>query len=52
MDFPLYSTEKDAYTDEELAAHSLPKELTKQEILEIAIMRYQLNTNSFKNICR
>ena len=39
---------KDAYTDEELAAHSLPKELTKQEILEIAIMRYQLNTNSFK----
>ena len=39
---------KDAYTPEELAAHSLPKELTKQEILEIAIMRYQLNTNSFK----
>ena len=30
---------KDAYTPEELAAH---------EILEIAIMRYQLNTNSFK----
>ena len=30
---------KDAYT---------PEELTKQEILEIAIMRYQLNTNSFK----
>lgn len=39
---------KDAYTSEELAAHSLPDELTKQEILEIAIMRYQLNTNSFK----
>ncbi len=39
---------KDAYTSEELAAHSLPEELTKQEILEIAIMRYQLNTNSFK----
>ena len=39
---------KDAYTPEELAAHSLPEELTKQEILEIAIMRYQLNTNSFK----
>ena len=36
------------YTPEELAAHSLPEELTKQEILEIAIMRYQLNTNSFK----
>ena len=39
---------KDAYTSEELLAHSLPEELTQQEILEIAIMRYQLNTNSFK----
>ena len=42
----LYGT--DAYTDEELSSHSLPKELTRQEILNIAIMRYLLNTNSFK----
>ena len=37
-----------AYTDEELEAHGLPKELTKQEILNIAIMRYELSTNSFQ----
>ncbi|MBQ7424750.1 MAG: peptidase, partial [Lachnospiraceae bacterium] len=28
--------------------YHLPKELTKQEILDITIMRYLLNTNSFK----
>lgn len=37
-----------AYTAEELAAYNLPTELTKQEILDIAIIRYELNTNSFK----
>ena len=37
-----------AYTEEELTSHGLPKSLSKQEILEIAIIRYQLNTNSFK----
>lgn len=39
---------EDAYTPEELEKYSLPKELTKQEILDIAIIRYELNTNSFK----
>lgn len=39
---------KDAYTPEELQSHGLPLELTKQEILDITIIRYQLNTNSFK----
>lgn len=39
---------ENAYTEEELAAYNLPKELTKQEVLDIAIMRYELNTNSFK----
>ncbi|MDC7287958.1 penicillin-binding transpeptidase domain-containing protein [Blautia schinkii] len=37
-----------AYTAEELAAHNLPTQLTKQEILDIAIIRYELSTNSFK----
>lgn len=37
-----------AYTDEELEEYGLPTELTKQEILNIAIMRYQLSTNSFQ----
>ena len=37
-----------AYTAEELTAHHLPLELTKKEILDICIIRYQLNTNSFK----
>ena len=37
-----------AYTEEELTSHGLPKSFSKQEILEIAIIRYQLNTNSFK----
>ena len=38
----------DAYTDAELEQYGLPKELTKQEILNIAIMRYELSTNSFQ----
>ena len=37
-----------AYTPEELEANHLPPELTKQEILDITIIRYLLNTNSFK----
>ena len=37
-----------AYTKEELDAHDLPQELTKQEVLDLAIMRYELSTNSFK----
>ncbi|MDO4339299.1 MAG: penicillin-binding transpeptidase domain-containing protein [Eubacteriales bacterium] len=39
---------ENAYTAEELTSHHLPLELTKQEILDIAIIRYELNTNSFK----
>lgn len=38
----------DAYTDEELEQYGLPKELTAQEMLNIAIMRYELSTNSFQ----
>jgi penicillin-binding protein 2 len=37
-----------AYTEEELTSHYLPLELTKQEVLDIAIIRYLLSTNSFK----
>ncbi len=37
-----------AYTEEELAAYGLPLELTGQELLDIAIIRYALSTNSFK----
>lgn len=39
---------ENAYTQEELESHGLPMELTKQQILDIAIIRYELNTNSFK----
>ena len=39
---------EDAYKPEELKAYGLPKELTSQEILDIVIMRYKLNTNSFQ----
>ena len=37
-----------AYTEEELTSHGLPLTLTKQEMLDIATIRYELNTNSFK----
>lgn len=37
-----------AYTDDELTSHGLPLSLTKQEMLDIATIRYELNTNSFK----
>lgn len=43
---------KSAYSAEELRAHHLPEQLTKDEQLAIAIMRYQLNTNSFKKYMR
>ena len=46
--FSVVLTGENAYTPEELASHSLPSELTKQEILDISIIRYLLNTNSFK----
>ena len=39
---------ENAYTPEELEQYGLPKELSKQEILDIASMRYKLNTNSFQ----
>lgn len=39
---------ENAYTPEELEKYYLPQELTKQEILDIVIIRYQLSTNSFK----
>ena len=37
-----------AYTEDELTYHGLPLTLTKQEMLDIATIRYELNTNSFK----
>ena len=39
---------EDAYTPEELKQYGLPEELSIQEILDIASMRYKLNTNSFQ----
>ena len=39
---------ENAYTPEELDKYGLPAELTKQEVLDIATMRYKLNTNSFQ----
>ena len=37
-----------AYTEDELTSRGLPLTLTKQEMLDIATIRYELNTNSFK----
>ena len=37
-----------AYTEDELTSHGLPLTLTKQEMLDIATIRFELNTNSFK----
>ena len=37
-----------AYTEEELTSHGLPLTLTRQEMLDIANIRYELSTNSFK----
>ena len=39
---------EDAYTPEELKQYGLPEELSRQEILDIASMRYKINTNSFQ----
>ena len=39
-----------AYTNEELEAHNLPQTLTKQEILDLAIMRYELKYKQFQKI--
>lgn len=46
--FSIVLSGEDAYTAQELAAHNLPSELTKQEILDIAMIRYQLSNNSFQ----
>ncbi len=46
--FSVVLTGDNAYTEEELASHHLPQQLSRQEILNISIIRYQLNTNSFK----
>ena len=37
-----------AFTEDQLISHGLPLTLTKQEMLDIATIRYELNTNSFK----
>ena len=37
-----------AYTEEELQSHGLPTSLTGPQLLDIAIIRYELSTNSFK----
>ncbi len=37
-----------AYTPQELISHGLPQELTKQDVLDLSIIRYALSTNSFK----
>ena len=36
------------YTKEELDAYGLPEEFTKEEVLKIVTIRYQLHTTSFK----
>ncbi len=38
----------DTYTSEELESHGLPENLSKQDILDLAKIRYTLSTNSFK----
>lgn len=38
---------ENAYSAEELSAYGLPETLSAQELLDIAIVRYELNTNSF-----
>ncbi len=36
-----------AYTAEELEEHRLPRDLTPQQVLDISMIRYHLNNNSF-----
>ncbi|MDD3279581.1 MAG: penicillin-binding transpeptidase domain-containing protein [Lachnospiraceae bacterium] len=45
--FALFDS-KTPYTSEELSAHGLPDALTKQEQLQIVIVRYQLRLTSFQ----
>lgn len=45
--FSVVDNEK-PYTTEELSANGLPDQLTKQEILQIVIIRYQLRLTSFQ----
>ena len=40
--------EKRPYTEEELKNHNLPESFTKEETLQIVIIRYALSTNSFQ----
>ena len=46
--FSVVLTGENAYTEKELSEHHLPAELTKEEILDICIVRYMLSTNSFQ----
>lgn len=45
--FAVVRTDK-PYTEEELAGHGLPAELTKAEILQICNIRYELSTTSYQ----
>ncbi len=40
--------EDNPYTDEELSSHGLPTELTKEEVLQIVCIRYQLSLISYQ----
>lgn len=46
--FSIVLTGEDTYTEEELKEYGIPQELTGQELLDMAIIRYELSTNSFK----
>ena len=46
--FRLFLEGDAAYTDEELEKVGLPRDLSKEDILKICIIRYLLSTNSFK----
>ena len=37
-----------AYTEQELSGHGLPLELSREDVLNISIIRYMLSTNSFQ----
>lgn len=46
--FSILLSGENAYTPEELAEHGLPEQLTRQEALNIAMIRYALSNNSFQ----
>ena len=46
--FSIILEEEKAYSAEELESHGLPEQLTRQQILDMTIIRYELSTNSFK----